>query len=385
MIGAVVLALALGLSAGWAQAQSPNKQAQGSVQPAPAMDIVAGSIPIQGRLTNPSGNPLSGLYDFTYSIYDSLSGGSLLCQGTSLDVSVVGGLFSDSISNCPSGIFDGQQLWLGIAVYPDPDMTPRQPIYPVPYAMSLKPGAVVSSIGGSAPSLTLKSNVSGAGGSALWADNTNTVVGGIAVWAIARGVDASVVIENKGTGPLLKGFGGDGGEDEFRLGNNGSIQSKADTYLFIPGSAFTPSSNAATTRWAVDVAGGVSLWRGSTGTSQAVYFPISLPAVLYGQPVKIESMTVYYLCQNGASNYITETWLIKQTAADSSQILINDSTDRTSTTATSYMLTPGGGNVLSSDSGVVVASLTLHFVDDVNSITIGGLRLRLHHHSLADG
>jgi len=193
-----------------------------------------------------------------------------------------------------------------------------------------------------------------------------------------------VVIENRSTGPLLKGFGGNSGEDEFRIGNDGSIQSKADTYLFVPGSAFTPSSNAATTRWAVDVAGGVSLWRGSTGTSQAVYFPIVLPAVLYGQPVKIESMTVYYLCQNGANNYITETWLIKQTAADSSQILINDSTDRTSTTATSYTLTPGGGNVLSSDSGVVVASITLHFVDDVNSITIGGLRLQLHHHSLPD-
>jgi hypothetical protein len=182
----------------------------------------------------------------------------------------------------------------------------------------------------------------------------------------------------------LKAFGGNGGEDELRLGNDGSIQSKADTYLFIPGSAFTPSYSAAATRWAVDIFGGVALWRGSTGTTQTAYFPISLPAVLYGQPVKIESMTVYYICDNGANNYITETWLIRQTAADSNQILINDSTARTSTTATSYTLTPGGGNVLSSDSGVLVASLTLHFIDDVNAITIGGLRLRLHHHSLGD-
>ena len=49
---------------------------------------------------------------------------------------------------------------------------------------------------------------------------------GIAVWAHnadPAGTDAAVVISHDGTGPLLKGFGGDGGNEEIRIDNNGSV------------------------------------------------------------------------------------------------------------------------------------------------------------------
>jgi hypothetical protein len=44
---------------------------------------------------------------------------------------------------------NGQQLYLSIQVGSDAEMTPRQPIYAVPYAWSLRPGATISSTIGS--------------------------------------------------------------------------------------------------------------------------------------------------------------------------------------------------------------------------------------------
>jgi hypothetical protein len=45
---------------------------------------------------------------------------------------------------CTSEDIDGRRLYLGIEVEGDDEMTPREPIYPVPYAFSLRPGAVIS-------------------------------------------------------------------------------------------------------------------------------------------------------------------------------------------------------------------------------------------------
>jgi len=45
---------------------------------------------------------------------------------------------------CSASDIDGKQLYLGIQVGSDPEMTDRQAIYPVPYAFSLRPGAQIS-------------------------------------------------------------------------------------------------------------------------------------------------------------------------------------------------------------------------------------------------
>ena len=48
------------------------------------------------------------------------------------------------MDSCTSDDIDGRQLWLGVHVLGDlEEMTPRQPIYPVPYAWSLRPGAII--------------------------------------------------------------------------------------------------------------------------------------------------------------------------------------------------------------------------------------------------
>jgi hypothetical protein len=55
----------------------------------------------------------------------------------------VDGLFS-TYMDC-GDVLHGQEVWLSIEVEDDGEMTPRQSIYPVPYALTLRPGALISS------------------------------------------------------------------------------------------------------------------------------------------------------------------------------------------------------------------------------------------------
>ncbi len=112
-----------------------------------------------------------------------------------------------------------------------------------------------------------------------------------------------------------------------------------------------------------------------------MYYPLTIPTQLYGRAVKVESVTIYYLVANGAQGYIADTHLRKQTDADSYTALVSDTTDRKSTTATGYTLTPTSGNVLNTNEGLVLL-LYLSFADDINWVQIGGIRIRLGHHSL---
>jgi hypothetical protein len=67
----------------------------------------------------------------------------------------------------------------------------------------------------------------GLAGSALYARAYNDTADGIAFWAHndhTTSTDATAVLSNDGSGPLLKGFGGNGGEDEFRVHNDGAIE-----------------------------------------------------------------------------------------------------------------------------------------------------------------
>ena len=111
-----------------------------------------------------------------------------------------------------------------------------------------------------------------------------------------------------------------------------------------------------------------------------IRIPITLPSVLYGQPVRVTGITVYYKCMNSAQAYIAETELYKQLDADSSVPLINDTVHRTSGTATSYSLaTDSANNILSSSQGIVSLRIGIFFNDDTNYVQIGGVRVTLDH------
>lgn len=157
VILALALAFTLGIQFSHAQMQSPER----NDAPALARPAGVGSyFPVQGRLTNASGSPLNGNYNMTFRVYDS--GGTVLCNDPLANVPVNNGLFNVSVY-C-AGAFDGRALTLGITVGADSEMTPRQPIYPVPYAMSLRPGATISDTIGGNPILHIENwNATGRG------------------------------------------------------------------------------------------------------------------------------------------------------------------------------------------------------------------------------
>jgi len=107
-----------------------------------AASAVTPSISYQGSLTDSAGNPLSGTYTIAFKLYDVSSGGTSLDTDTH-SVEVTDGLFNTEI-DFDQSYFDGRELWLGIAVGEDAEMTPRQELRPVPYALSLRPGAVIN-------------------------------------------------------------------------------------------------------------------------------------------------------------------------------------------------------------------------------------------------
>ncbi len=100
----------------------------------------------QGLLTDGDGNPLANTnVNVTFRIYDVSSG------GTALDSVVVAvntddnGLFNEEVDFNQPDLFNGQALYLGLQVAGEAsEMTPRQYLRPVPYAMSIRPGAIIS-------------------------------------------------------------------------------------------------------------------------------------------------------------------------------------------------------------------------------------------------
>jgi hypothetical protein len=135
----VLLIPATGIGPALAQTTTNGIELQA---PANIEAAVGGYIPIQGRLTDAGGNSLpDGDYTITFSLYDgSAVGANLLCDDTQT-VAIADGLFSVAMGNCTASDINGQELWLGVKVGDDDEMTPRQPIYPAPYAWSLRPGA----------------------------------------------------------------------------------------------------------------------------------------------------------------------------------------------------------------------------------------------------
>jgi len=144
MMGSILAVLLLALAAGLTRAQGPQPPGE-DVQPQDVgvQAAVGAVIPIQGRLTDASGNPLNGNYSIRASIYNVSSGGTALCSDTDT-VAVSNGLFNMNMDNCTASILNGQQLYLGVQVGSDAEMSQRQPVYPVPYAFSLRPGALIS-------------------------------------------------------------------------------------------------------------------------------------------------------------------------------------------------------------------------------------------------
>jgi len=139
----LVLGLLLALAVGLSLAQEPEPpEGDLSVEGGVEAGAVGHVVPIQGRVTDASGNPLSGDHVIRASIYDVSTGGAPLCTDDDT-VTVNDGLFNMNMNNCSASDISGEQLYLGIQVGSDPEVEPRQAIYSVPYAWTVKPGAII--------------------------------------------------------------------------------------------------------------------------------------------------------------------------------------------------------------------------------------------------
>jgi len=133
--------------------------------PAPAAGagpLVNSSFTYQGQLKGPGG-PVNAICNFTFTLWNDPNAG---VQFGGIDahpgVTVTGGVFTVVLNDSGQfglGAFDGGARWLAISVQCPGDavytlLTPRQPLTATPYAISLRPGAIVSGNSGG-PSLSL--------------------------------------------------------------------------------------------------------------------------------------------------------------------------------------------------------------------------------------
>jgi hypothetical protein len=345
-------------------------------RPLGAPILVEAVIPIQGRLTDAAGHPVAdGDYDLTFRLRDGTP--TPLCtDAPPPQVHVEDGLFNATISGCPTSIFDGRYMCATVEVGSDGEMSPCLSVNPVPYAMSLRPGATINNRD-AGRGLTVKSGQMGGTGAALWAENTNGTAG-IGLWAVAAGGDATVISSNTSlTGALFKGFGGDGGEDEFRVQNDGAIETKADSYVFVPGVDMRQTGGVPGSISINEY--GVAVFNPGAMGVATVAFAVSLPAVLYGQPVELEDLTIY--CDSFGDAEITQVDVTVLQANGGATTVLTSTEDQACATYAGFALTAPENTLLSADAGILGIAIDISTFD-VTSMKIGGLRLHLGHHDL---
>lgn len=224
----VVIAAALILMAGSAGALTG--------QPAPEA-IVDGGFNYQGRLTDLNGTPLDGTFPMQFQVYDDSNAGTMLWDSGSVNVAVDNGLFNVKLGVNPFD-FNGQGLWLRIQV--DGEwLAPRQELLPVPYALSLRPGAIIQGEPTEWEGWVLSVNMDG------------TYPLGKAVWATAA--TGSALFGDSTGGWGVRGFseegyavyGIDGGSQQAR-GYGGYFTSNTGVGVYGYSSASSVAANAYT-------------------------------------------------------------------------------------------------------------------------------------------
>ena len=417
---------------------------------------VGASFMYQGRLLD-NGRPANGTYNFRFRLYNAASGGTRIGPTNYRNnVRVSNGLFTVYL-NFGDSAFAGNARWLEIAVRPGTStgaytvLSPRQPIYPVPYALGLRPGAIVRDeesgahlnrlVGfgnhkwkyglygyaeGTADDITYI-GVEGAGThigvSGRSASSTgyggyfvNNASGGGGLFARGKeNADPDLVLggttemEDDGvlaSDPILSSSDivirandnvridldhdkndndsdfeiyDENGRLVFGVDDSGAIRSRGVSYLFIPGTEAVPHFESADTLTLRYYGRGSVRVRTSRTGVQKMVLPIQMPAVLYGQPVRIASMRVYYRTSN-ARTYIGETHLYRQKLDGGYYNLIADDTDRKSTTFITYSLDCTVSQCrLTANEGFLTALLQFYFGNTGDEIVVGGIRLTLEH------
>ncbi|MFN8443575.1 MAG: hypothetical protein U0175_22545 [Caldilineaceae bacterium] len=146
-LSSVLLFAATLLAIGWLQSSAPVAQAKSveMVATAPLAESAEANIAniptafsYQGSLRLADGSLATGSYNVTLKLYNTVTGGTALHSETYTNTVVRNGNFSVIVGDAKPispTLFDNTNLYIGITVAPDPEMLPRQRLFPVPWAM----------------------------------------------------------------------------------------------------------------------------------------------------------------------------------------------------------------------------------------------------------
>jgi len=341
----------------------------------------------QGRLTDANGNPVSdGTYNMVFNLYDAATGGTPL-QTKTYNVTVTNGLFSQ-VLEFGSGYFTGEARYLGIQVGTDAEMTPRQAIYAVPYAYSLKPGAMVegdvswyNSIlhAWIYPPVFMVENTA-IGGPAIYGSSTSTTGFTVGVKGESKSPNGSGgYFTNSASGGTGLVASGPTNGVAIKATGSGVIQSSAKSYVWVPGTSFLKMAGDASDLIVSYGNNGEATFKRNSAGVNSIIASVPVPAVLYGQNVKITKVTVYYKCSS-ASSFIYHTYVNCMDSSGNSNRIVDDNQDYKSTTFSSYEPSINSNyNTLNVDYGSVSVSFSLSFANTTDSIIITGVRFELEH------
>lgn len=361
IIAALVLALAVGLT--WAQGPEPPGE---SIQP---QDVsieatVNSRISYQGVLKE-GGQPVNGTRNMVFKFYTTSD-----CTGTPVqtvtrdNVQVTNGLFTVALDVNQSN-FNGQGLWMAVEV--GTTRVGCQEILPVPYALSLRPGAIIAG------------------------ENSSAVIAGPIWFGAHTGIAGSGQVGAFGSSTSADGYGGyffNNNGVALRADGSGIIQSTAVSRIFVPGTEAVPHSDSRNDlEFRYYGRGLVEVRKTSAGSGvEKILIPVAIPAVLYGQPVRVYDFRVHYGVSS-ATSAITATYLYRQSVTPSSptwwpgySTVITHTVPHTSTNFTYYhMYCTAPECRLGADDSILAVELDLYFASTSDVFAIGGVRLTLEH------
>lgn len=211
-----------------------------SRQQAPVSSL--STIAYQGRLADAGGSPLTGSYNMTFRLYNTAVGGAPLWEEfrtAENSVNVSDGLFNamlGSVNPIHQDIITGNEdLYLGIAVGSDSEMSPRVHLGSVPYAtqaLTVPDGAVTAAkiADGAITASKLGSDVImgvPAGTIVMWSGSITSIPTG---WALCDGANGTPDLRNRFILAVSEGEnpGGTGGVDT--VTPSGAVSGGAHTH-----------------------------------------------------------------------------------------------------------------------------------------------------------
>jgi hypothetical protein len=232
---------------------------------------------------------------------------------------------------------------------------------------------------------TSSSNGRGVSGLAVSKSGTTAGVSGQAdadAGVGVRGLASSgtgVTIGVRGEAFSASGFGilarNDAGV-ALKAAGTGVIQSDADSYIILPGSALVTLTSGSDLGYSLGNGDILRLIYNGPTTGDTVVMPLTIPTVLYGQKVTLKEVTIFYDCEDGTKSFINRTTITKISGSMAVTFPIDDFTPHTSNTPSQYTLFP---NIQMDNSGMCLSLRIGVTMDTISGIRISAIRLRLGH------